>query len=199
MVPGHFGLAAGVKSQVPSAPLWALMLATHWLDVFFVPLFLLGIETIVPINPAAPNAYGGGVIHAVYTHSLVGALVLSAIAGGLAWLRWGRVVALTIGAVAFSHWLLDLVVHYPDLPILPGNAGNLPLLGFGLWGAPTVAAFVELALVLVGAYLYDRSATALPAVPSLDARQQRRRVITASAVVTGLMLLSFITTVLGVG
>src|SRR5579864_5916085 len=96
VVPGHFGLAAGVKSQVPAAPLWALMLATHWLDVIFVPLFLLGIETITPINPANPNAYGGGVIHAIYTHSLVGALVLSGIAGGLAWLRWGRVVALTI-------------------------------------------------------------------------------------------------------
>jgi hypothetical protein len=199
MVPGHFGLAAGVKSQVPSAPLWALMLATHWLDVVFVPLFLLGIETITPINPANPNAYGGGVIHAVYTHSLVGALLLSAIAGGLAWFRWGRVVAITVGLVAFSHWILDLVVHYPDLPILPGNAGNLPLLGFGLWGVPTVAAFVELALVLVGAYLYYRSATVLPVVPPLDAKHQRRRVITATGVVTGLMLLSFVTTVVGIG
>src|SRR3954447_25794853 len=110
MVPGHFGLAAGVKSGVPSAPLWALMLSTHWLDVFFVPLFLLGIETITPIDPANPNAFGGGEIHAIYTHSLVGALVLSALAGGLAWWRWGRVVGLTIGLVAFSHWVLDLVV-----------------------------------------------------------------------------------------
>jgi len=199
MVPGHFGLAAGVKSQVPAAPLWALMLATHWLDVIFVPLFLLGIETISPINPANPNAYGGGVIHAMYTHSLVGALVLSAIAGSLAWARWSRVVGVTIGLVAFSHWVLDLIVHYPDLPILPGNAGNLPLLGFGLWGLPTVAAFVELALVLIGAYMYYRAATALPVVPPLDPAQQRRRVYTATGVVTGLMLLSFVTAVLGIG
>ena len=199
MVPGHFGLAAGVKSQVPSAPLWALMLATHWLDVFFVPLFLLGIETITPLNPANPNAYGGSVIHAVYTHSLLGALVLSVVAGGLASARWGRRVGVTIGLVAFSHWVLDLIVHYPDLPILPGDAGNLPLLGFGLWGLPAVAAFVEMALVLVGAYLYYRSATALPIGASLDVRQQRRRVVTATGVVTGLMLLSFVTTVLGIG
>lgn len=199
MVPGHFGFAAGVKSQVPSAPLWALMLATHWLDVVFVPLFLLGIETITPIDPANPNAYGGAVIHAEYTHSLVGALVLSAVAGGLAWFRWGRVVGPTIGLVAFSHWLLDLIVHYPDLPILPGNAANLPLLGFGLWGLPTVAAFVELALVLGGAYLYYRAASVLPAVPPPDPLRQRRRVYTATAVVTGLMLVSFVTTVLGIG
>jgi hypothetical protein len=199
MVPGHFGLAAGVKSQVPAAPLWALMLATHWLDVIFVPLFLLGIETISPIDPANPNAYGGGVIHAVYTHSLVGALALSGIAGSLAWVRWSRVVGITIGLVAFSHWVLDLVVHYPDLPILPGNAGNLPLLGFGLWGLPTVAAFVELALVLMGAYMYYRAATAMPVAPSLDPARQRRRVYTATGVVTGLMLVSFVTTVLGIG
>jgi hypothetical protein len=196
MVPGHFGFAAGVKSQVPSAPLWALMLATQWLDVFFVPLFLTGVETITPVNPANPNAYGGGVIHAVYTHSLAGALVLSAVAGALAWWRWGRRVGVTIGLVAFSHWILDLIVHYPDLPILPGNAGNLPLLGFGLWGAPTVAAFVELALVLIGAYLYYRAATRLPATSHPST--QRRRVVTATGVVTGLMLLSFVTTILGV-
>jgi hypothetical protein len=90
-------------------------------------------------------------------------------------------------------------VHYPDLPILPGDAGNLPLLGFGLWGLPAVAAFVELALVLVGAYLYYRSATALPIAAPLDSRRQRRRVVTATGVVTGLMLLSFVTTVLGIG
>jgi hypothetical protein len=197
MVPGHFGFAAAVKSQVPSAPLWALMLSTQWLDVFFVPLFLMGIETIDPVDPANPNAYGGGVIHAIYTHSLVGALALSVLAGGLAWWRWGRRVGLTIGLVAFSHWILDLIVHRPDLPILPANAGNLPLLGFGLWRLPTLAAVVELVLVLVGAYLYHRRATSLPAVPHLDPGTQRRREITASAVVSGLLALSFVTTVLG--
>ena len=140
-----------------------------------MPLFLLGIETITPLDPANPNAYGGAVIHADYTHSLVGALLLAGVAGGLAWLRWGRRVGATIGRrVAFSHWLLDVLVHYPDLPILPGNAGNLPLLGFGLWGLPPVAAFVELALVLGGAYLYYRSATALPAEPPMDPARQRR-------------------------
>jgi hypothetical protein len=198
MVAGLFGLAAGVKSGVPSAPLWALMLATQWLDIFFVPLYLMGIETIDPVDPANPNAYGGGIIHALYTHSLVGALVLALIAGGLAWSRWGTRVGVTIGAVAFSHWILDLIVHRADLPVLPGNAGGLPLLGFGLWRLPTVSAFVELAMVLVGAYLYHRSATRLPAARPVDAAGQRRRVLTATAVVSGLMLLSLVTSVLGV-
>ena len=42
MIAGHFGLAAAVKSHERQAPLWALMLATVWLDIIFVPLFLMG-------------------------------------------------------------------------------------------------------------------------------------------------------------
>src|ERR1700687_3937504 len=108
MVPGHFCFAAAVKSQGPSAPLRALMLSPQWLDIFFVPLYLMGIETIDPVDPANPNAYGGGIIHAIYTHSLVGALALALIAGALAWSRWGQRVGVTIAGVAFSHWILDL-------------------------------------------------------------------------------------------
>ena len=197
MVAGHFGLAAGVKSGAPSAPLWALMLATQWLDVFFVPLYLMGIETIDAVDLAHPNAYGGGIIHAIYTHSLVGALVLSAVAGGLAWSRWGQRVGVVIGGVAFSHWLLDLIVHRADLPILPGNAGGLPELGFGLWRYPVVSALVELALVLVGAYLYYRRATALPASGPISEDELRRRRLTATGVVTGLMILCLAANVVG--
>jgi hypothetical protein len=62
-----------------------------------------------------------------------------------------------LGAVVFSHWLLDLVVHRGDMPILPGNAGDLPRLGFGLWKAPAVSILVELALVVAGAWLYWRA------------------------------------------
>ena len=40
MITGHFGLAAGVKSAERQVPLWALMLATVWLDILFVPLYL---------------------------------------------------------------------------------------------------------------------------------------------------------------
>jgi membrane-bound metal-dependent hydrolase YbcI (DUF457 family) len=131
----------------------------------------------------------------VYTHSLLGAILLSVLAGALAWWLWGRRIGLVIAAVAFSHWLLDLLVHRADLPILPGNAGNLPQLGFGLWQVPIVAALVELLLVLGGAFLYYRRASQLPATS--DPAAHRQRVLTASAVVTGLMLLTLLLNVLG--
>jgi hypothetical protein len=56
---------------------------------------------------------------------------------------------------------------------------------------------LELALVLGGAFLYHRRATQLPADALLSNREQRRRALTASAVVTGLMLSTLVLNVLG--
>jgi hypothetical protein len=157
MIAGHFGFAAGVKSRQRQVPLWALMLATQWMDVIFVPLYLSGIERIVPLA-GTHGGYGEGTIYADYTHSLVGALVIAATFGLVFAIPWGRRVGTVLGAVVFSHWLLDLIVHRADLPILPGNLGGLPRLGFGLWQVPAAAAALELALVLGGSYLYWRAA-----------------------------------------
>src|ERR1700759_1297468 len=110
MIAGHFGFAAAVKSREPETPLWALMLATVWLDIVFVPLFVAGIETIEPADKAH-TGYGANVIHAVYTHSLVGMIACSAILGALAAVVWGRRAGIVIGLVSASHWLLDLIVH----------------------------------------------------------------------------------------
>jgi hypothetical protein len=102
VITGHFGLAAGAKSADYRAPLWSLMLATMWLDVVFVPLFLLNIETI---ETPPGGGYGKSVIHADYTHSLVGALVLSAVFGAVAWVALGstaRLVAWRSGVFALG-------------------------------------------------------------------------------------------------
>jgi membrane-bound metal-dependent hydrolase YbcI (DUF457 family) len=103
---------------------------------------------------AARRRYGNPVIHADYTHSLLGALLLSAALGAAASWRWDRRLGLLLGGVAFSHWVLDLIVHRKDLPILPGNVGELPLLGFGLWAVPIVSIPLEAALLVSGVFLY---------------------------------------------
>ncbi|MGI5245752.1 permease [Dactylosporangium sp. CA-139066] len=157
MITGHFGLAAAAKSVERPVPLWALMLATIWLDVIFAPLYVAGIEHIDPV-PGTDGGYGNGIIYADYTHSLLGALVIAAATGLLCARWWGRRGAVTVGAVVFSHWLLDLVVHRTDLPLLPGNAGDLPRLGFGLWQYHALTATIEALLVVVGAALYWRAA-----------------------------------------
>jgi len=154
MIAGHFGFAAGVKSRTPQLPTWALMLACQWMDVVFIPLFVAGIEKIIPIEGTRPGGYGTGVIYADYTHSLVGALVLSAVYGVATGIPWGRRNGLILGAVVFSHWVLDFFTHRQDLPLLPGNAGDFPRMGLGVWRYPVATAMVEAGIVLAGAGLY---------------------------------------------
>jgi len=186
MTAGHFGFAAALKSPAPSVPLWALMLSTYLLDIVFIVLVAAGVENFAPLDPAHPG-YGEVLIQAYYTHSLVGAALISIIAGVLAGRAWGARSGGVIGAVAFSHWLLDLLVHRPDLPILPGNFGNLPLLGLGLWNSPAVSAMVELGLTLAGTYLYYRSALGAPVPPAKVAEHRVRALVAVGT--TGILIL----------
>ena len=186
MIAGHFGFAAAVKSREPQTPLWALMLATVWLDVVFVPLYVAGIET-TQLADKGYTGYGANIIYADYTHSLVGMIAVSALLGVLAGLLWGKRPGIVIGLVAASHWLLDLFVHRADLPILPGNIGNLPRLGFGLWRYPTVSFGIELALVLVGAWLYWRTANR---IVKTEGRGARAAAMTAALIaIFGVLIL----------
>jgi membrane-bound metal-dependent hydrolase YbcI (DUF457 family) len=71
----------------------------------------LGITTASPLD----------LYYMPYTHSLIGALVWSALAAFVYKLVRGakasRGAALIIALAVFSHWILDLIVHRPDLPI----------------------------------------------------------------------------------
>jgi hypothetical protein len=168
MIAGHFGFAALVKGREQSTPLWVLMLASVWLDIEFVPLFLAGIKTIQPVG--GHQGYGSSMIYADYTHSFAGMLVLSAILALLSRPFWGTRSAMVIGLVAASHWVLDLVVHRADMPILPGNRAHLPRVGFGLWRFPWVSAAIEAVLVLLGAGVYWAAARSV----SIQAKQKPR-------------------------
>jgi hypothetical protein len=187
MIAGHFGFAAAVKSRTPSVPLWSLMLACQWLDVVFVPLLIAGVERLEVVPGAHQGEYGGAIIHADYTHSLVGALLLSAIFGVAAGLRYGRSSGVVLSLVSFSHWVLDLIVHRPDLPIFPGGKGGLPALGFGLWRSVPLAAGAELALVVIGAALYWRAARRV-AQPD-QALTKRANLCGAAVLASGLVTL----------
>jgi len=157
MIAGHFGFAAGVKAAEPQIPLWALMLATVWLDIVFVPLLLSGIETLQPVA-GTHGGYGANIIHADYTHSLVGAAALSVVFGIGCGFRWKLRSGVVLGLVSFSHWLLDLIVHRADLPLLPGDIGHFSKFGFSLWQVPQTAIGIEAFLVVTGAWLYWRAA-----------------------------------------
>lgn len=82
---------------------------------------IAGVETIEPV-PSPSGDYGNAIIDADSTHSLVGAAILAALFGLVPAIPWGRRVGIVLGAVVFSHWVLDLIVHRGDMPILPVDA-----------------------------------------------------------------------------
>ncbi|MCM3736060.1 permease [Bacillus cytotoxicus] len=188
MFAGHFGLAAAVKAKSSKIPLWALMLSSQLLDVIFVPLYVLGVETMVPIGG---NGYGEVVIHADYSHSLIGALCIAFFAGIVGMKFLGRRSGFVIGAVVFSHWILDLLVHRVDLPLLPGNFGDLPMLGFELWRFPAISIALECILIALGGILYFRY------VVSSVEQQKKFIARVVGGVVVVLLILSLITDVFG--
>jgi hypothetical protein len=50
----------------------------------------------------------------------------------------------------FSHWILDFVVHRPDLPLYDNTAK----VGLGLWNRPVIAFALEALLLFGGMALY---------------------------------------------
>lgn len=61
-----------------------------------------------------------------------------------------------MGVAVFSHWVLDFLVHRPDLPLYDNTAK----VGLGLWNRPAVAFGLETALLFGGMWLYFRLGTA---------------------------------------
>jgi hypothetical protein len=64
-------------------------------------------------------------------------------------------ITLLVAAASFSHWVLDLIVHVPDLPLYDDSAK----VGFGLWRNVAISFPLELVVLGLGAWLYARAAT----------------------------------------
>src|SRR5882724_11461156 len=155
MFVGHYGVSFAAKKADPAIPLWVLFIAVQLLDVLWASFVLLGIEK-VRIVPGITASNPLDLYYMPYTHSLLAATGWSVVAflvyralrpgpGG---------AAAIVGVAVFSHWVLDFLVHRPDLPLYDNTAK----VGLGLWNLPAVALCLE-ALLLFGAmWLYLRHA-----------------------------------------
>src|SRR6266581_4014559 len=135
MFVGHYGVSFAAKRGDRSIPLWALFVAVQLLDVFWSMFVVFGVEK-VRIVPGITASNPLDLYYMPYTHSLVAALLLA--------------------LAVFSHWVLDLVVHRPDLPLYD----NAAKVGLGLWNYPAPAFLLEVAVLFGGMFLYLRSTTA---------------------------------------
>ena len=88
-----------------------------------------------------------------YTHSLLGSVCWAGV-GFIAYKlirRSPASSALVVAAAIFSHWILDLIVHRPDLPLYD----NSHKLGLGLWNHPVLALMLEAGLLFGGILLHE--------------------------------------------
>ena len=155
MFVGHYGPSLAAKALKKSIPLWVLFLAAQLVDVFWAIFVLLGIEK-VRIAPGITATSPLDLYYMPYTHSLVAALVWSVAAAVIyrfASKLNGWSAAMIVGAAVFSHWILDLLVHRPDLPLYD----NAFKVGLGLWNYPVIAFVLEAAILFGGMYLYLRA------------------------------------------
>jgi hypothetical protein len=161
MFVGHYAASLALKKFETRASLGLLFLGVQFVDILFFPAVLLGIERINIIENYTQSTHFQ-LEYMPYTHSLVASLLWAAAAYAV--FRWVVVkkhtVALVIALAVFSHWILDLVVHTPDLPIWSDTS---PKLGLGLWNSAAATYALEAALLLGALWLYLKSTTATSA------------------------------------
>lgn len=148
---GHFGLGLAAKSLAPRSSLGSLILGAQWADLLWPVLLLLGLEQ-VRVVPGITRVTPLEFVHYPISHSLLaltgwGALLA---AGYLVVRRYPR-GALILGLLVISHWLLDAIVHRPDLPLYPGDDTRF---GLGLWASLWATLGVELGLFIAGAAVF---------------------------------------------
>ncbi|GGA43185.1 hypothetical protein GCM10011395_11840 [Sphingomonas psychrolutea] len=140
MFPGHFAAGLALKVAQPRAPMLGLMIGVGVLDLLF------GIGVMLDIE-------GGSFAHfeTPWSHSLVMALLWSMLYA--AWFRArGIGVAAAMAAAVFSHWLLDLVSHHPDMQLWPYSTVEL---GYGAhFGG--LGGWLEMLITLCGVLAYCR-------------------------------------------
>ena len=148
---GHYALAFGAKRLAPAVSLGTLFMACQFADLLWPTLLTLGIE-IVEIDPGNTLVTPLNFVKYPYSHSLVMLLVWSVVFTLLYFaVRRGRTGAFTVGAMVFSHYVLDVIVHRPDMPITIDGPARL---GLGLWNYPGTTLATELAMFIIGTAIY---------------------------------------------
>jgi hypothetical protein len=148
---GHFGLGLAAKRTAPGVSLAVLFAAAQLADVLW-PIFLaIGLEQ-VRIEPGNTAFTPLDFASYPYSHSLALLIAWGLLFGWIAAPRRRPVFAILF-ALVVSHWVLDYVVHRPDMPLYPGG----PKVGLGLWNSVPATLAVEVPMYLAGLWIYFRT------------------------------------------
>lgn len=159
---GHYApafIAAVAGPRAARVPLGIGFVATQLVDIGFFSLLIGGVEHL-RLVPGATAMNEMDLYDMPFTHSLAGGVVWAAGFALVLWL-WRREWRMaTMGAaLVLSHWLVDLLVHRPDLTLW----GQPPKLGLGLWNHPLIEVPLEL-LFCFGALAFYLARTSAQSV-----------------------------------
>jgi hypothetical protein len=148
---GHYAVGLASKKLAPRASLGALIAAPILLDLLWPIFLLLGWEH-VSVEPNANPFLRLTFDSYPISHGLLAvvgwATLFAAVYFGLTRYRAGTLV-IWVGVI--SHWVMDYIVHRPDLPL---SAGGTRLVGLGLWNHRWEAIAVEALLFAAGLWIY---------------------------------------------
>lgn len=160
MLAGHIGAALALARVERRVNVGVFVTAALFLDILLWLFVLLGWESLsLPSNFAQTHQPE---FIFPYSHSLAAGLVWSLVAALLAFAAYAHLgaarvkVALIMAVTVFSHWLLDALVHRPELPVIAGSATNV---GLGLWQDMPVALVAEGGIVAMGLWLFVAGST----------------------------------------
>jgi hypothetical protein len=155
MFAGHVGAALAIGRAERRINVGVFVFAAVFIDFLLWLFVLLGWESVtIPANFAATHQPE---FVFPYSHGLLANIAWSAMAGIATYVLYPRLTGATfraaylVAAAVFSHWLLDALVHIPELPV--AGAGSLKL-GLGLWQSMPVALVVEAIIAAAGLYLF---------------------------------------------
>jgi hypothetical protein len=153
---GHYGVAFALKRAEPKLSLGTLFLAVQLADLLWGIFLLVGWER-VRIDPGFTAVTPLQFLEYPISHSLVG-MAMWALIGAAVYYSWPTrdtsrhwQAAALVGVAVLSHFLLDLVVHAPDLPVWGQDSRKL---GLGLWNNPTATLLLELVTLAAGVAVY---------------------------------------------
>jgi hypothetical protein len=137
----HASAALVLKRKYPRVGLWPLLISVQLVELLWIAFTYLGIEHY-RVTPDSIHLDFLPYSHSVFTGA---ALALLALLMGKAARRSTLGIALALGI--FSHIVLDIIHHEPNIALLPLAWG--PLLGLNLQGYPVLDFIVELFFCIV--------------------------------------------------
>jgi len=153
---GHYALGLAAKRIVPRTSLGTLFLAPTLADLLWPVFLLLGWER-VSFTPNPDPFLNLTFDSYPISHSLLALVGWGLLVGLLySWRTESAKGALVVGLLVVSHWVLDWVVHRPDMPLWPGG----PLVGLGMWNSERGTVAVEGIMFAAGAAMYFQATKA---------------------------------------